>query len=49
MGNGMVECFNQTLLQMLGTPGKDQKADWKSHVGPLVQAYNVTVLPRTGL
>ena len=49
MGNGMVECFNQTLLKMLGTHGKDQKADWKSHVGPLVQAYNVTVLPRTGL
>lgn len=48
MGNGMVERFNQTLLKMLGTLSEDKKSDWKSHVGPLVHAYNVTVHPSTG-
>lgn len=48
MGNGMVERFNQTLLKMLGTLEEENKADWKSHVGPLVHAYNVTIHPSTG-
>lgn len=48
MGNGMVERFNQTLLKMLGTLEEEKKADWKSHVGPLVHAYNVTSHPSTG-
>lgn len=48
MGNGSVERFNQTLLKMLGTLEHDQKADWKSHVAPLVQAYNATKSDATG-
>ena len=40
MGNGLCERLNRTLLQMLGTLDIDKKADWKSHIGPLVQAYN---------
>ncbi len=42
MGNGMVERFNRTLLGMLGTLQPDQKVDWKSHIAPLVHAYNST-------
>lgn len=42
IGNGSVERFNQTLLKMLGTLEHDQKADFKSHVAPLLQAYNAT-------
>ena len=42
MGDGMVERFNQTLLNMLGTLQDFQKEDWKSYVAPLVYAYNST-------
>lgn len=48
MCNGSVERFNQTLLKMLGTLEEDKKADWKTHVGPLVQAYNSTKSDATG-
>ena len=48
MGNGMVERFNQTLLNMLGTLENHKKEDWKSYVAPLVHAYNATRHPSTG-
>ena len=48
MGNGMVERFNQTLLNMLGTLEDRQKEDWKSFVAPLVHAYNATKHDSTG-
>ncbi len=43
MGNGMVERFNKTLLNMLGTLADDNKSDWKSHVSTLTHAYNAAV------
>ena len=48
MGNGMVERFNQTLLNMLGTLEDHQKEDWKSYVAPLVHSYNATRHDSTG-
>ncbi|MCG8044919.1 MAG: RNase H-like domain-containing protein [Candidatus Thiodiazotropha endolucinida] len=48
MGNGMVERFNQTLLNMLGTLEHHKKEDWKSYVAPLVHSYNATKHPSTG-
>ena len=38
MGNGMVQRFNQTLLNMLGTQEDHQKEDWKSFIAALVHA-----------
>ena len=48
MGNGMVERFNQTLLNMLGTLDNHKKENWKSYVAPLVHSYNATKHPSTG-
>ncbi|XP_041350990.1 uncharacterized protein LOC121369973 [Gigantopelta aegis] len=48
MGNGMCERFNRTLLNMLGTLNPNQKKDWKTHVAPLVHAYNCTRHESTG-
>jgi hypothetical protein len=48
MGNGMCERYNRTLLNMLGTLEPNQKCDWKSHVAPLVHAYNCTRHETTG-
>ena len=48
MGNGMVERFNKTLLNMLGTLQDNQKADWKSRVSTLTHAYNATTHDSTG-
>ena len=44
-GNGMVERFNQTLFNMLGTLQNHKKDDWKSYVAPLVHSYNATKHP----
>lgn len=48
MGNGMVERFNRTLLNMLGTMSEKQKSNWKAHVPTLTHAYNAAVHDSTG-
>ena len=48
MGNGMVERFNKTLLNMLGTLNYKQKSDWKSYVPTLCHAYNAATHDSTG-
>ena len=48
MGKGIAERFNSTLLNMLGTLEPIKKLDWKSHIGPLVHAYNCTRHDTTG-
>ena len=47
-GDGQVERFNQTLLQMLGTMEDLKKSNWKTHVPLLVHAYTSTFHDRTG-
>ena len=49
MGNAnLVERFNQTLLQMLGTLEPPLKRDWKSYVSPLIHAFNASRHDSTG-
>ncbi|MCG7876341.1 MAG: RNase H-like domain-containing protein [Candidatus Thiodiazotropha endolucinida] len=48
MGNGMVERFNKTLLNMIGALTDKQKKDWKSHVQTLTHAYNAAAHESTG-
>ena len=48
MGNGMCERFNRSLLSMLGTLSSEQKKDWKTYIGPLVNAYNSIKHESTG-
>ena len=47
MGNGSVERFNQTLLNMLGTLEDRQKDDWRSFVAPLVHSPYFLMLGAT--
>ena len=48
MGNSQCERFNRTFLEMLGTLGQHQKADWKTHCAKLVHIYNCTKHDTTG-
>ncbi len=48
MGNGIVERFNSTLLNMMGTLTDTQKRDWKSYVPSLTHAYNAAIHESTG-
>ena len=48
MGNGMVERFNRTLLNMMGTLTDKQKSDWKAFVPTLCHAYNAARHDSTG-
>ena len=43
MGNGMVERYNEILLNMMGTLKERQKSDWKTFVLSLTHAYNATM------
>ena len=40
--NRLVERSHQTILQMIGNLGEDEKADWPSHLAEIVHAYNTT-------
>ena len=48
MGNGMVERFNKTLLNMMGTLSEDKKGNWAAHVSTLTHAYNAAIHESTG-
>jgi hypothetical protein len=48
MGNGLCERYNRSLLNMLGTLEPIEKEDWKSHIAPLVHAYNCIKHETTG-
>ncbi len=48
-GNGQVERFNKTLLDLLGTLEDKDKSQWRLHVSPLVHAYNCTPNDSTGM
>lgn len=48
MVNGMIERFNQMLLNMLGTLQDNQKQDWKSYIAPLVHSDNAIKHGSTG-
>ena len=41
--NGQCECFNQTLINMVGTLPTHAKKNWQEWVSTLVSAYNSTV------
>ena len=47
-GDGLVERFNRTLLNMLATCTKDHPLDWEHHIRPVCMAYNSSVQSSTG-
>ena len=46
--NGQCECFNATLISMLGTVPKKPKRTWREQVPTLVHAYHCTRNSTTG-
>ena len=42
-GDGLVEWFNRTLLDMLAANCKANPIDWKSYAQPFCYAYNTSV------
>ena len=47
-GDGLVELFNRTLLDMLSTTIKDYQGNWENHIRAVCMAYNTSVQPTTG-
>ena len=45
---GLCECFNQTLINMVGTLPTHAKKNWQEWVSTLVIAYNSTVSNAAG-
>ena len=48
MGNGLSECFNQTLLSMIGTLTNEKKKAWPKYLADLALAYNSSNHESTG-
>ena len=48
MDNGQPERFNRTLLTMIGTLSRVEKANWQNWVNHLTHAYNCTKSQVTG-
>ena len=46
--NGQVERSHQTIMQIIGKLGEDEKADWPSHLAEIVHTYNTTQSAVTG-
>ena len=47
-GNGQVECFKTTLLDMLRMHPETEKSHWREHVNKVVHTYNCTCHDTTG-
>lgn len=47
-GDGLVERFNRTLLDMLATTVKDHKGTWEDHIRAVCMAYNTSGQHTTG-
>ena len=47
-GDGLVERFNRTLLNMLGTTAEDHPATWETLLPKLCIAYNTSIQASTG-
>ena len=47
-GDGLVERFNRTLLDLLSTSIKDHQGTWEDHIRAVCMAYNTSVQPTTG-
>ena len=45
--DGKVKHVHQTIMQLIGKLGEDQKSDWLNHLSEMVQAYNSTRLAVT--
>ena len=46
--NGLVERSHQTIMQMIGKLGEDEKANWPGHLAEIALAYNATWSAVTG-
>ena len=46
--NGLVECFNRMLLNMLATTTREHPLKWDSHIWKVCIAYNTSVHSSTG-